>query len=244
MTRWLTIEGLANLRDAGGLPLRGGGQTRTGVLLRSESLEAVPPAAARQLLDAHGVRVVLDLRTPREIELRPSATVAAAGVPTVELTLIGSSRDALPEAGDDTDPMLRAYRGYLADHPANVVEAVRRIAELDSGAALVHCAAGKDRTGVIVALMLDAVGVEREAVVADYALSAERVEAMFRRWTAASGEPMPLDVEVHKPRVAVMTEFLGGLDADHGGAADWLRTNGLPADVLARLRTRLTDGAV
>ena len=89
---------------------------------------------------------------------------------------------------------MRNYLGYLSDRGENVVAAVRLLADPDAGPALVHCAAGKDRTGVFVALVLDAIGVERDAVVADYALSAEQVEALFRRWTTASGEPMPEDI--------------------------------------------------
>jgi protein tyrosine/serine phosphatase len=102
----------------------------------------------------------------------------------------------------------------------------------------VHCAAGKDRTGVLVALVLDVVGVERAEVVADYALSAENVEAMFRRWTTAAGEEMPADLTPHKPRAAVMEAVLAHLDAEHGGAAGWLRANGLTDDDLTRLRAR------
>lgn len=105
-----------------------------------------------------------------------------------------------------------------------------------------HCAAGKDRTGVLVALVLDAIGVERSAVLADYALSAEQIEALFRRWTKASGEPMPTPEQLlsHHPRAEVMATVLAHLDAQHGGAAGWLRANGLPADALTALRARLT----
>ena len=239
--RWLEIDGLDNIRDVGGLPLRDGGITRSGVLLRSAALQYVPAAAARRLVDELGVRLVLDLRTPGEIERSPSATVAATGVETVALNLVGASRDTLPETGDDTDPLLRNYLGYIADHPANLAEAVRRIADLDGGAALVHCAAGKDRTGVVVAMVLDAVGVERDAVVADYALSAERIEALFRRWAAAEGGDLPADLTVHHPRPDVLATVLRRLDDEHGGAAGWLRENGLDEKTLTRLRARLTD---
>ena len=110
-----------------------------------------------------------------------------------------------------------------------------------SGPTLVHCAAGKDRTGVLVALVLDVVGVRREAVIADYALSAERVEALFRRWTAAVGVDMPDDLTPHLPRAEVIATVLARLDAEHGGAAGWLRANGLEDDAMERLRARLVD---
>jgi hypothetical protein len=171
--------------------------------------------------------------------------VAGAGVETVALSFIPEDGAALPETGDDTDPLLRSYLGYLFDRTENVVEAVRLLGRADAGPALVHCAAGKDRTGVLVALVLDAVGVEREAVIADYALSAEHVEAMFRRWTTALGREMPDDLTPHLPRAEVIATVLARLDAEHGdgrrgGAAGWLAANGLEDDAVARLRARLT----
>lgn len=245
--RWLELEGLDNIRDVGGLPVRGGGTTRPGVLLRSASLHYVTPDDVRHLVDDFGLRLVLDLRTPWEIDRDGPTAVAAAGVETVALTFIGENRNHLPETGDDTDPLLRNYLGYLADHPANVTEAVRRLAAPDAGPALAHCAAGKDRTGVLVALVLDAVGVERHAVVADYALTAERVEAMFRRWTTAEGVPMPADLTPHLPRAEVMASVLAHLDVEYGGASGYLRAHGLDDAALDRLRARLvgpTDDGV
>ena len=183
---------------------------------------------------------MLDLRSPREIDRDGPTPVAAAGVETVALNLIGASRE-LPETGDDTDPLLRNYLGYLDDQPANVVEAVRRLAALDDGLALVHCAAGKDRTGVVVAMVLEVAGVERAAVVDDYAQSSAQIEALFRRWTTASGEPMPAaeDLRPHHPRAEVMEAVLARLDAEHGGAAGWLVERGLDEAALDRLRERL-----
>ena len=166
--RWMRFEGLDNVRDVGGLPLRDGGSTRSGVLLRSAALHWATPADVRRLVDEFGLRLVLDLRTPREIDRDGPTPVATAGVETVALNFIGASRE-LPETGDDTDPLLRNYLGYLDDQPANIVEAVRRLAAPDAGPALVHCAAGKDRTGVLVAIVLEVAGVERAAVVEDYA---------------------------------------------------------------------------
>ncbi len=250
MDRWLTLEGVENVRDVGGLPVRGGGRTRRGVLLRSASLVASTPADVRHLVEDLGLRLVLDLRTPSEIDRDGPTAVAQAGVETIGLNFIGDSRDYLPEIGDERDPMLRNYLGYLSDHPANVAEGVRRLAAEDAGPILVHCAAGKDRTGMLVALVLDAVGVERDAVVADYALSAERVEAILRRRAERLGEPMPEDITPHTPRPETMDAVLAHLDAEYardaerggadGGAAGWLRANGLDEDALTRLRTRLT----
>jgi protein-tyrosine phosphatase len=243
--RWLALEGLDNVRDVGGLPLRGGGTTRSGVLLRSASLRHCTAADVEHLVDRFGLRLVLDLRTRREIDRDGPSALATAGVETLELSFIPEEGRELPETEDDVDPLVHIYLGYLRNRAGNVVAAVRRLAAADAGPALAHCAAGKDRTGVLVALVLDAVGVERDAVVADYALSAERVEALFRRWTAASGEPMPADLTPHLPRAEAMAAVLEHLDAEYGtdgagGAAGWLLANGLDEESLTHLRARLT----
>jgi hypothetical protein len=243
--RWIRLEGIDNLRDVGGLPLRDGGTTVSGQLLRSANLRHVTDADVAHLVDVLGLRLVIDLRTAREIDRDGPTAVAVAGVETVALSFLPEEGEALPETGEDTDPLLRAYRGYLADRTENVVEAVRLLGAPGAGPALVHCAAGKDRTGVLLALVLDVVGVEREAVIADYALSAEQVETMFRRWTAAAGVAMPDDLTPHLPRAEVIAAVLARLDDEHGedgrgGAAGWLRANGLEPDALDRLRVRLT----
>jgi len=241
--RLLPLEGLDNARDIGGLPLRDGGRTRHGVLLRTANPgpQFLTPRDVEFLVEDFGLRTVIDLRTPEEIEQH--GRFVHDGVERLELTLIGSSRDALPEGVEIT--ILDMYRGYLADHPQNVVTAVRTLAAPDAGPALVHCAAGKDRTGTVVALVLDAVGVERDAVVADYALSALHIEAMFKRWTTAAGVPMPdpATLDRHRPRAENMEKLLGWLDETHDGAVGWLRAHGLTADELERLRQRLTEPA-
>jgi hypothetical protein len=246
LDRWLALEGLDNVRDVGGLPLRDGGHTRPGVLLRSASLHYMTPGDVEHLVDVLGLKLVLDLRTRREVDRDGPTAVARAGVETVWLSFLAENGEPLPQADDDVDPMVHNYLGYLSQRGENVAEAVRRLAAPDAGPALVHCAAGKDRTGVLVALVLDAVGVQRPAVIADYVLSAEQVPAMFRRWTTAAGEPMPADLTRHLPRAEVMATLLARLDAEHGvgeagGAAGWLRANGLDDADLDRLRSRLTS---
>ena len=237
--RWLQFEGLSNIRDVGGLPVRGGGVTRSGVLLRSESLESVTPQDVRTLREDFDLRLILDLRTDREIARHGESPLAAEGVETAQFSFIPEAGLALPETEDDVHPMVGHYLGYLSERGANVVGAVRRLVAAE-GAALVHCAAGKDRTGTLVALVLETVGVQREAVVEDYALSAERIDALFRKWTAASGEEMPSAEELdrHRPRADAMARVLAVLDERDGGAAAWLQANGLTDSELAALRAK------
>lgn len=243
--RWLPFDGLSNARDVGGLPLEGGGHVRSGVLLRTESLEALSVADVSRLTGLLGVRQVLDLRKDGEVLRVGRGALHDAGVETHRLSFIPEEGRGLPEIDGDIDPVVHNYLGYLIDRGPNVVAGLRRIAGLSDGATVVHCAAGKDRTGVLVALALSAAGVQRDDVVADYALSATRIDDMFRRWSVAEGLPMPEAAELdrHRPRAEVMAGFLHQLDRRYGGPVGWLQANGLTDDELARLRARLRDDA-
>ena len=179
---WIDLEGAVNVRDVGGLPAQDGGQTAYGRLLRSENLQELSAADVSRLVDEIGVTTVVDLRTTGEVELEGPGPLDA--VPSVRhayhpvLPELGCRTDAVAEAlllkkreADlsrfPDDIMCGHYLGYLEDRPEEVTGALRTIATSE-GAAIVHCAAGKDRTGVIVALALTVAGVEPEAIVADY----------------------------------------------------------------------------
>jgi protein-tyrosine phosphatase len=237
--RWLALDGAVNVRDVGGLPLAGGGATRPGVLMRSDNLQGLSERDVAQL-QARGMRLVVDLRTASEIELEGPGPL----VGRVEIR----HRSLHPEAGVRTDAligadiaetsMVRLYLRYLRDRPDSIVAALEDVAHGD-GLAIVHCAAGKDRTGMVVALALSAVGVERHAVVADYAATGERIGAVLDRLRASATYAADLDGmpdDVHVPHPETMARVLAMLDQRHGGPAGWLREHGFDA---APLRARL-----
>ncbi len=244
-TRWqLRIDGALNLRDVGGLPCRAGGSTRHGVLLRSGSLRLLTDTDADALITVLDVGVVVDLRTARELAVDGPSVLARAGVATVHLPLLREDRPALPESGDPLDPptaLRRTYQDYLDERGHHIATAARLVAGSDR-AVLLHCAAGKDRTGVTVAMLLDAVGVERSAVVADHTATNDVIEQVVRALAAAHGhtrEVGGVDPEAHRARPAVLGDLLDGVDGEHGGAAQWLRAHGVTDAELAALRHRL-----
>ena len=134
------------------------------------------------------------------------------------------------------------YVGYVETAGRNVGQALKVLADPDSGPTLVHCAAGKDRTGVVVALALSLVGVPREAVVADYLRSAERAPQILARLqaTAAYG-PSLADVPVDDitPRAASMEGFLDHVDRAYGGPHGLALALGVSEEEIARLGVRL-----
>jgi len=134
------------------------------------------------------------------------------------------------------------YLRYLDERADSVLAALRLIAGAP-GATIVHCAAGKDRTGVVVALALAEVGVTREAIVDDYALSAERVEAILERLVARRTYATDLvkdePIDKHKPKPATMERLLDALDEQYGGVPAWLRSHGWSEQDAAALRRKL-----
>jgi protein-tyrosine phosphatase len=258
--RWIPLEGAVNVRDAGGLPLRDGGTTRSRRLVRADNLQDLTSNDLRHLREELGVRKVIDLRTTSERQVEgPGPLEDCPGVRVEHWSLLPEAGDQAREvdgdvlmpwqAGPDEVPAPErqtrgVYVAYLRDRPESVVGALRTVAHSD-GAVVVHCAAGKDRTGVLVALALDLVGVEREAILADYLLTAERIDAIIARLSntrayAANLRERPRDS--HLPQAEGLEEVLAFVD-DHGGTESWLRAHGWRPEDTTALRARLRDAA-
>ena len=258
---WIDLQGAVNARDVGGIPLRDGGAVAPGRLLRSDNLQDLTPRDVDHLVDDCGVRAVIDLRTGVEVRLEgPGPLIDHARV-------VVEHRSLYPEKGEHTDailadtvvpwqnglggadlpgetPTVQTYFGYIERRPDSIVAALRTIAEPpEGGAALVHCAAGKDRTGLVVALALEVAGADREAIVADYARTSERIDLVVARLAASptyADDMVTNDPQNHAPRPESMIRVLQLLDERHGSPAGWLRAAGLEDDALAALRARLT----
>jgi hypothetical protein len=130
---------------------------------------------------------------------------------------------------------------YMRARPDSIVGSIRTIASA-RGAVLVHCAAGKDRTGVVVALALDAAGVDREAIVSDYLASAERIFPIMARLVGSETYRSELegrDPRAHAPLPGTMERVLELVDDAFGGSTQWLSSHGLTDADLRRLRSRI-----
>jgi protein tyrosine/serine phosphatase len=253
--RWIDLEGAVNVRDLGGLGTEDGGTTVKGRLLRSDNLQELTPGDVARLVDDIGLTTVVDLRSTAELTSEgPAPLDAVTTVRHVHLPVLPEQGTATDVVADvlltredqdrsryPADRLCGHYLGYLEDRPGQVVAALRAVAAAE-GAALVHCAAGKDRTGVVVAVALTAVGVRREAVVADYAATGERTEAIIERLGrsptyAADINSQP--AQEHRPRPQTMTAFLDQMSARYGGVIPWLADHGFGADDLDLLRAKL-----
>jgi protein tyrosine/serine phosphatase len=252
---WIDLEGAVNVRDLGGLPTVDGRATRPGVLLRADNLQGLTPSDVRRLTAELRVRTVLDLRTGREVEEEGPGPLRATDVVHHHVSLIpeppGEPREqeidrAVPHradrAGATPTDMTGYYVGYLEDAPDGLARALRLLADPATGPALVHCAAGKDRTGVVVAVALSLAGVRREAVVADYARSAERIDGVLARLRATRTYGPSLadtSADAIRPVPDSMERFLDHVDRAYGGPHGLAMSVGVQEETVARLATRL-----
>jgi len=254
---WIELEGAANVRDLGGLVTQDGGETVAGRLLRGDNLQELSPSDVATLVGDIGLTTVVDLRSTAELVSEgpaPLDAVAAVqhahhpilpeqGLATdvVGDVLLAQDRDEQDRSRYPADPLCGHYLGYLEDRPDQVVAALRSVAGA-GGAALVHCAAGKDRTGVVVALALTAVGVRPQDVVADYAATGERIVGLverLRRSPIYAADINSRPAEQHRPRPQTMTAFLDQVRARYGGATRWLAGHGFGRADLDRLHAKL-----
>jgi protein tyrosine/serine phosphatase len=246
--RWIELDGTANARVV-----------RPGVLLRSDNLQSLTRGDVRRLLEQEALEVVIDLRTELEVQLE------GPGPLTHEPRVRIEHHSLYPRSGGNTDldaatvnlwpqrdlsewpdepPVVQAYLSYLTARPDSMVASIHTIATA-RGAVLVHCAAGKDRTGMVVALAQDAAGVHRETIFDDYLATGQRIDAIMARLMSSPTYRSELrghDPQAHAPLRGTMHRVFDLLDQRFGGSAAWLSAHGLSDGELQRLRERMAPG--
>lgn len=246
MERLVEFDGPGNFRDLGGLPLAGGGSTRPGRVYRSDRLSALSDADLVRL-EAAGIRHVFDLRSAAEADESPDRLPAGASYVHLPMT---SDRE-LPArtiferiaTGDiryyGESDMVAGYVRMLENFGPSLARIAGQVAEGEP--MVVHCTAGKDRTGLAAMLLLDLAGVGVQDIIADYALSAHRRPSLMSDQTEAG--PLLLMIEergldpadfapMWEARPAVMAATLDRFHAQWSGASAYLEAVGLdPATV-------------
>jgi protein-tyrosine phosphatase len=230
--RVIRFPGSHNVRDLGGLTTTSGKQVRRGRLFRSE----YPGYAGEPGADA-----VETLRLATVVDLRRGSEIRFERLPWEELgvTWHHHALSAGKASSWEAD-----YRAYFESGPDAVAAAVSSLIAPGARPALFHCAAGKDRTGVIAALLLSLLDVEPDQIVADYVLTEKGLREVLTR--LSTGAPyLPLlsgwTVEKFTPRADTMRGLLAWLD-DQGGAESWLVGHGVsPADIEAFRAEVLAD---
>lgn len=228
--RHLRLPGTRNLRDIGGYPAGAGRRTRWRTLFRADALDQLPVESQTTLIGL-GVRQAIDLRFPSEREGWPSVFRDSPAVRYLSLPLYDDG--PVPPGG-----VAAGYREVLDSRGAQFAAVGRALLEPGGLPAVIGCAAGIDRTGLTIAMLLSVVGVPPDVVAADYALSAASFagdgrESGCRDWRSG------------RVRVDCIPEYmldaLDHLETMHGGAAALLDRHGLAAADIARLRALLTE---
>jgi protein-tyrosine phosphatase len=235
--RLLTFPALLNARDLGGYPTVDGGQTRWRSLLRSDDLAQLTPVGVQALAE-FGVETVLDLRWAEEIALNPSPIGAQAPqIRYVHSSLLASTPAQWRELSRSCEKehwkcvVLEQVRPQLAT-------VLKVIASAPAGPLLFHCVAGKDRTGIIAALLLTLAEVKPAAIAADYAESTQMLgDAYLKRYKDADPQDVLENVRCPEEGVHNMLAYLERA----GGIRDYLGKIGLNELEIARLRARLRD---
>ena len=251
MDRWFELAGCDNARDLGGLPTVDGRVTRRGVFLRSDTVQDLTPADVTLLMETFGLRTVIDLRAHEEAAREGRGPLAYEDVAYYNLSFL-PGRWVMPD--DPRFPLLvrdfetrdrvEHYLDYLRLAGDAVARAIHLLAQPDNGPALFHCAAGKDRTGVLAALVLGIVGVEPEAIIADYEITNERisrVDARLANRPSYYRRDDPITDENMRCRPEVMRDFLMAVGETWGGPTGWARQAGLAKEDLRSLRRLLVE---
>jgi protein tyrosine/serine phosphatase len=239
------LEGAPNFRDLGGLPTADGRFTRHGVLFRSGGLEELTSPDVRFLIDDIGLRTIFDLRSADDCETAPS--LRDTPVRLINVPIFRAASAANPERpihADGRADVARIYRMYMERSIPAISEI---IGELTSGAtpAMFHCAAGKDRTGVVAAILLSAVGVTRDAVIADYMKTApvlDQIIAFLQRRKAYADVLQQFPAGMLDADPNYMIDFLDDVERMYGGIAAWLTEHaGFSAESLGALEQLLVE---
>lgn len=239
--RLLPLAGAYNFRDLGHYPTVDGQATVWGKLFRSDTLHELS-VADLEVLRQIGLASVIDLRTTTEVERAGRGLLAEEPIRYLHASVLQEGSEAVAAPSGD-DPSER-YLWYLESGREALVAALELVADPQSYPLVFHCTAGKDRTGVLAALVLDILGVSAAVIVEDYMLTATRIELIVSRLRRDPLWGQQLD-QIPASRLTLrhgtMEGFLAQLHQRHGGARQWALDAGLPKPSLDRMTALLLE---
>ena len=245
--RTIVWDGCVNVRDLGGIPTEDGSVTQSGRIIRSDNVGALTPAGWRAL-EHHGVERIVDLRWPEEVAEDPPRSV---DVEVVHVSVLGPSIDAdldylrtldahVDSVDDVADHYAYSYVDFLERNRARFGQALAAVADAP-GTVVIHCMGGKDRTGLVAALLLRLAGVSIEEIGRDYSLSAANLAVTLGSWLDSA----PNDAErrrrekLSQTPATGMTRVIADIEGRYGGVEGYLEAAGVRPDQIERLRERL-----
>lgn len=246
--RDLVWDGCLNVRELGGLPTADGGETCYGAVVRADSVHQLSDEGWQALVD-HGIRTVIDLRGEHErADDQPAeAPVEVVHVPFMEAgeaewEEIGRELDAAVAGAPDVPTATRdVYLIFLEQFRSNIAAAIRAVANAPDGGIVIHCAGGKDRTGLLSAFLLRLAGVGVDEIAADYSLSEDRLRPRHEAWFEAAETEEELERlrRIAQTPAASMVGVFAELEHRYGGLEAYLARAGLTTEELELVRERL-----
>lgn len=229
--RTVPFTEILNFRDLGGYQTPDGRVTRWGRLYRSDVLQTTTEGDLELFRDL-GIVTVVDLRSASEVERTGRGLLASEAVRFVNTPMLSSAD--LEERGDtsnlDSDFLARRYLQYLDLGGGAIVRAIEEMTDINNYPLVFNCFFGKDRTGVLAALVLSCLGVERQVIIDDYALTATRVPLILEKLRSNSVYRETIDRTdpiLLAANATTMTQFLCEIDQRYGDARTWARSAGV-----------------
>lgn len=242
--RLLRLQGAHNIRDLGGYAVADGNETKWRAALRGDGLSRLS-AGDRAILLGEGLRTVIDLRSGHERQAEPNPFEGHPNVWFHNIPLFGALApiEAAKGATGRFD-MAARYREAVDRCQSEIAEVITTIASAEDGVVLFHCSAGKDRTGIIAALLLSLAGVDDDTIVADYVLTATVAAPLLERLRTeaiARGGAAELVDSFLTSEPQTMRSLLNHVAQAHGGTAAYLSSIGLDRSTLEALKRRMTS---
>jgi Protein tyrosine/serine phosphatase len=241
----IEFEGLYNFRDIGGLETEDGAQSRKNVVYRSDAFGNLTEADAHVLLSDLNVERLIDLRADREVEAESPTLIHVDSV-EIRRRPIDNGPGTAIESAPAGERLAFRYLEYLEYASSSIVGVIRDLAEPEQKVTIMHCRAGKDRTGVAVATVLSLIGVIPDEIVRDYALTSigmPKIMARLRESPVYQNNVNRLPEEMYSSKEVTMRQFLKVVADRHGSLTEWSLAHGVSADELAALKANLTARA-
>lgn len=243
----MPIEGALNFREVAGLPAQGGRRIAPGRLFRSDTLQFLTPTDVEWLVDDVGLKSIIDLRLDYELKVEgfglPGSSAAQHFHLPFRVDGTQKSGHATPILQAD-DPMVPHYLGYLSTMPESATGIIRVLGDADRVPALIHCAAGKDRTGVAVAIALSVAGVSQDDIAEEYGRNAQQIPLVMEQLRSMESYGDSIDrlpPQAHLTDPEYMRRFLAAVDDIYGGVVAYLQQHGVSDEELQRVRDALTE---
>lgn len=239
--RIIKVDGAHNVRDLGGYntPL---GPTQWGRVLRSDSLHAISFAGVESLLNM-GLKTVIDLRHPEEVAEEPNLLFKNKDIEYHNISLFPHIYPT-PQQKLKEDLLLEIYLDTLRERASVFAQVIKMISIAPEGGVLFHCSAGKDRTGMVAALVLSAVGASRDVILEDYALTSQLIQPRLNQ-IIETAKQKGMDLHVLRSLMGsekkTMESALDYLEREYGSTLMYLANFGTSEGVLEDLKKRLIE---